>query len=393
MKKVLEGVKVVDFSLAASAPICSKILSEYGAEVIIVESLTGSTTRTGAPNSFDFFTSGKREISVNLKTPEGMEIMRSLIKEADVFQSNFRAKALKKLGLSYEDVHKLNPGCVYAVVDGFGNKGPEKDDPGYDVISFWAKGGLQRDMSPRGVLMPSPVTVGDTATGIALVGGICAALYGKKMTGEGTYVSSSLLSAALFLNNDCYIETQYGDIYPRSHETSRRAMMNTYRCKDGEWVSILSVSFDRDFNNLLKALGREDLVGDPRWTCIEDTMYEKAPELIKIFDEAFAKMTRDEAIERLKPIDIGLCAVQSTKDTMTDPQVLANQFIVEYETLEGKKVFVPTPPCRVGEDYEPVQMQLGPKLGEHTVEILKELGYSQEKIDELLEKQVIKAAE
>ena len=124
MKKVLEGIKVVDFSLAASAPLCSKILQEYGAQVIQVESLTGNTTRFGAPHSFDYFAGGKCNISVDLKMEQGIEIMRRLISQADVFQSNFRAKALKKLGLSYADVQKLNPGCVYAVMDGFGNQGP-----------------------------------------------------------------------------------------------------------------------------------------------------------------------------------------------------------------------------------------------------------------------------
>ena len=179
-----------------------------------------------------------------------------------------------------------------------------KDDPGYDVISFWAKGGVQRDMSPRGVLMPSPVTVGDSACGMALAMGICAAMCRKPTTGEGSYVSTSLLSAALYLNNDCFIESQYGDIYPRAHNTSRRALMNTYQCKDGEWVSILTVSFDK----------------------------------------AFASMTSDEAIARLKPVDIGLCKVQSTLDTMEDEQVLANKFIVDILQRTASISGCPRPP-------------------------------------------------
>ena len=122
-------------------------------------------------------------------------------------------------------------------------------------------------------------------------------------------------------------------------------------------------------------------------------MYDKAPELIAILDEAFSKMTRDEAIERLRPVDIGLNAVQSTMDTITDPQVEANKFVVQYTTLEGKKLYVPTPPCRIGEDYEPVEQELGPKLGQDTKAILKEYGYTDEQIAKLLADKVVRSAE
>lgn len=389
MQQVLKGVKVIDFTMAVSAPVCTKMLHCFGADVITVEALTGNTTRFGDNHSFDFLSNGKKNIAVDLKTDEGKEIMLQLVAQADVFVANFRAKALKKLGLSYEDLKAVNPGLIYAVVDGYGNVGPMKDDPGYDVICFWARAGLQRDMSPAEMLMPTPVSVGDTATGISLTAAVCAALYNKKVTGEGTYVTSSILSTGIFLNNDCFMEAQFGSRFPKSHSTARRALMNSYRCKDGEWLSILTIKFDRDFNNLLRAVGREDLIGDPRWTCIEDTMEEHAPELIAILDDAFSKMTRDEAIARIRPIDIGLSPVMSTLDTIDDAQVQANRFVLDYTYETGEHTWVPAIPCRIGADYEPEPVQRGPRLGQDTVAILRSLGYEQAQIERLIEKNII----
>lgn len=181
MKKMLEGVKVIDFTLAAAGPGCTKILVDYGAEDILIEPLEGTTSRTNAPHTFNFKCAGKKSVPVNLKTPEGKAFIYKLVEWADVFVSNYRAKALNKLGLSYEDLRAINPGLVYATISGYGGRGPKKDDPGFDTTCFWANGGMMLDISQKdGEIINAPIAIGDVAAGQGLAVGVCAALYHRE---------------------------------------------------------------------------------------------------------------------------------------------------------------------------------------------------------------------
>lgn len=398
MFQPLQGVTVVDLTLAGSGPSCTKLLTELGAEDIWVEALTGTSTR--AVHKFDFYTTGKKAIALNLKTPEGKEAITRLIKKADVFVSNYRPKGLAHLGLSYEDVKAIKPDIIYATLTGFGESGEEANAAGYDPVAFWAKGGLLQDIAEKGTLVVPPVAIGDISTGAILFGGICAALYKRQQTGEGCHVMSSLLSSAVYMNHDALIETQYGEEYPKTRLAPRRSMLNTYRCKDDKWISItITDKFDKYFNPLLKVLGREDLIGDPRWTCFEDTMYDKAPELVAIFDECFAKMTQDEAMEAMKSIDAPAARVQSTKDLLTDPQVLANRYIYKLEATtppEGAtdpEIWVPSSPIKYNDvDSGVVGNTKGPRIGENTIDILKEIGFTEEEVQDMLGRGIAKQA-
>lgn len=147
MYRPLEGVKVVDLTLAGSGPSCTKLLCECGAEVIWVESLKGTSTRS--VHKFDFYCTGKKAVSINLKTPEGRRMIEALLRDANVFVSNYRPKGLRNLGLTYEDVKKINPGIVYATLTGFGEEGEQADDAGYDPVAFWAKGGMLQDIAEK----------------------------------------------------------------------------------------------------------------------------------------------------------------------------------------------------------------------------------------------------
>ena len=399
MFKPLEGVNVVDLTLAGSGPSCTKLLAELGANDIWVEALSGTSTRS--VHKFDFYSTGKRAIALNLKTPEGKEALTRLLKKADVFVSNYRPKGLAHLGLSYEEVKAIKPDIIYATLTGFGESGAEANDAGYDPVAFWAKGGLLQDIAEKGSLVVPPVAIGDISTGAILFGGISAALYKKQLTGEGCHVMASLLNSAVYMNHDALIEVQYGEEYPKSRLQPRRAMLNTYRCSDDKWISItITDKFEKYFNPLLKAIGREDLIGDPRWTKIEDTMYEGAPELVAILDEGFAKMTQDEAIAAMKGIDAPVARVQQTKDLLTDPQVLANKYIYKLEATvppegcgEDREIWVPSSPLKYNDvDSGVIGNQKGPRIGENSVEILKEYGFSEEEIQAMLDKGVTKQA-
>lgn len=399
MFQPLEGVKVVDLTLAGSGPSCTKLLREFGADVIWVEALNGTSTRL--VHKYDFYATGKKAVALNLKTPEGKEALDRMLAKADVFVSNYRPRGLKHLGLTYEQVKEIKPDIIYATLTGFGEEGEQANNAGYDPVAFWAKGGLLRDIAEKGTICVPPIAVGDITAGQGLFGGICAALYKKAQTGEGCHVFTSLLAQAVYLNHDALIETQYGEVYPKTRRQPRRAMLNTYRCSDDKWITItITDKFEKYFDALLRVIGREDLVGDPRWNCIEDTMYEHAPELVEILDEAFAKMTQDEAIAALRSIDAPVDRVQSTEDLITDSQVLANKYIYQLEAsvppegAENADIWVPASPIKFNDVTSGVVGQKkGPRIGEDTVEVLKEYGYSEEEIKQMLEKKIARAAE
>lgn len=330
MQKPLSGIKVVDLTLAGSGPSCTKLLAEYGAQVIWVEPLRGTSTRT--VHKYDFYTTGKRAVTLNLKTPEGREVLDRIIQDSDVLVTNYRPQALERLHLTYPEVHALHPQIVFASLTGYGEYGPDTNKPGYDAVAFWARGGLLSDIAEKGSLVVPPVAIGDITTGLTLFGGICAALYQRRETGKGCHVSTSLLASAIYLNHDALIEVQYGEEYPKQRTCPRRSLFNTYKCKDDKWIAIAVIAdFKKYFNPLLSAVGLTHLIGDPRWQSLDDTMYENAPELVSILDEAFSKMTQDEAIQALTAIDVPVSRVQTTQDLLRDSQVLANKYIYPLE--------------------------------------------------------------
>ena len=394
MFQPLKGVKVIDLCLAGCGPSTTKLLSEYGADIIWVEPLSGTSTRT--VHKFDFYTTNKRSITLNLKRPEGREAILRMIRTADIFVTNYRPGGIRRLGLDYERLKEVNPRLIYASVNGYGDYGEERDLPGYDTNAFWAEGGLLRDFAEEGSMLVPPAAVGDISTGLALVGGIMTAMYNRERTGEGCHVFTSLLAMAVYMNHDALVETQYGETYPKSRMRPRRSMLNTYRCADGEWLAIaVTVDFDRYFPPLMRAVGRDDLIGDPRWTCIEDTMYDRAPELVAILDEAFAGFPREEAVRRLMEGGIPVSRIQGTADLLRDPQAWANQMLYELPATTPpapgmERIVVPATPVKFnGLDSGVVcNTEKGPRLGEHSKEVLREYGYSEADIQSMLDAQI-----
>ena len=200
MQAPLSGIKVLDLSTYVAAPVCCRLLADMGAKVIKVERPDGDTWRTtgkayvpdrfsdGENPVFDIYNSGKQHIALDLKTPQGKEVFWRLLEQADVFVTNTRPAALRRLGISYEDLKKQFPKLIYGIVLGYGEEGPEKDKPAFDTTGFWSKSGFLRDMATMGehyAPVNPPFGVGDTITGYLLMGEICAALYRRSQTGLG----------------------------------------------------------------------------------------------------------------------------------------------------------------------------------------------------------------
>lgn len=395
MLKTLEGIRVIDFGMAAAGPSSTKILSEFGAEVIVVEPLKGTSTRWMC-NTYDFWSDGKKSVPLDAKSPEGREVLLRLVKSADVFTSNFRAKALRKLGLTYEDLKKVNPGIIYGMTYGWGAKGPLKDDPAYDITAFWARGGYLRDMAEKGSICIPPQGAADVSLGEILAAGICAALVRKMKTGEGCEISTSLYAQACYLDNFQSANIQLGeDTFQKTRTLPREALVNTYRCADGEWILMFDNQFDRHFWNILKALGRDDLVGDPRWTCIDDTKLDKAPELSKILEESFANLTSDEAIAAISAIDVAIEKCVGYDAKVTDPQAIENDYVFDWTLssgkYEGKTIKLVATPITFNGENCASDYKRAPRLGEHTVEALKSVGYTDTEIQDLLNRNIIAA--
>lgn len=386
MIKTLEGIKVIDFTLAAAGPFAGRMLKACGAESILVEPLQGTHTRVLL--NYDYICSGKRSLTLNAKTPEGQEVMRRLIEKSDVFLSNYRAQGLSHMNLSYEQVSEINPAIIYATIDGFGTNGPAKNSPGYDGTAFWARGSMLHTLSEGDTVPVVVSTVGDITAGIALWGGICAALYNRQITGKGMRVYDSLLQLALTLNFDAISQGQHGDHFPHSRLTPYRALNNTYKCKDGKWI-VMTIPTLEKFFKLLRRLGRDDLVESGRWHVLADVMGDGVKEVVEILDSEFAKITRDEALSIFRELDLACEPVQSVHEVVDDEQILANQYLYKiFDTVNKQDVMLPPmPPVKFGND-DVDEFVRGPRLGEHSVEILKELEFTDSEIADMISKKV-----
>ena len=244
MFKPLEGVKVVDLTYFIAGPGAAKILADWGADVIKVEPVFGDPGRTtGKPMSmptedncnvlYNIYNGNKRGLALNLKSEEGKEILEKILEKSDVFVSSYRTGALKRLGLDYESLHARHPHIVWGQINGYGDFGPIKDNPGFDTVAFWARSGAMMDLVEKDTSPVNPlIGFGDATTSCSLAGGICGGLYNKIKTGEGCKVMVSLFSQAIWSASAGIASTQYGDIYPKTRLNPGTPVMNTYRSAD-----------------------------------------------------------------------------------------------------------------------------------------------------------------
>ena len=390
MIKTLEGIKIVDFTVAGSGPSVTRLLAEYGAEVCMIEPLGGVNTRTFLPETDYYDTGDKKSLPVNLKAPEGQKIMLRLLKEADVFVTNYRLKAIRKLGFDYETVHALNPRLIYATLTGYGSEGPEKDSPGYDFVSYWSEAGLLNSISDSEGAVLVPLTgYGDPICGKTLAMGICAALYRRETGGGGMEITTSLLADGVYQNHTPIIETQYGGSWPKTRKRPDSALKNTYRCRDG-WF-YLCADDPVYFAGIFHAANLLNHVDDPAYRTMEDAAGEKGRALTALLDEAFSTFYTDGAIAALQRCGVPCYKVASQFEAIEDRQANENQYWQEnVQASDGRRIMVQSSPVRFGDNvpapYTPV-----PRLGENTRQLLGALGYSQAEIAELVEKKIVVA--
>lgn len=393
--KPLEGVKVVDLTTFLAAPTCARVLGEWGADVIKVESLGGDPGRTqgavfGMPYTddenlgFDMSNMNKRFMTINLKNPKGMEVMDKLLADADVFLTNIRTKSLVKLGLDYDTMKEKYPKVVWAQCVGYGEKGPEKDTAGFDVTCYMARGGVFGTTVNKGSDPMIPTNgYGDFQVSLCLASGICAALFNRNRTGTGDKITVSLHHAAVFMLSTGMVSAQYGNQYPKSRFEVIAPTNNVYRTKDDKLLALCAPEYDRDFNKLMKLLGREDLVDHPDYSnCDHMNELGKNREVVEIFDEAIAKFDLKEIMKIFKENDVPCEICMTPMDVYDDEQVWANDVMTKLDCPSGKRN-IPMNPVKFG-SYKP-EVKVTKAQGSDTEEIMKEYGYSEDQIKEYIE--------
>lgn len=397
--KPLEGVKVVELASFVAAPTAGRLMSEMGADVIRVESTDGDPWRfygvnCGLPVAdeenplFDIYNLGKKDIQLNTKTPEGKAILFRLLEKTDVFITNNRLKSLVKAGLDYDSLKDRFPKMIYGLVTGYGQTGPDVDAPGYDGVAFFSRCGMLADMAePGGYPASAPGCVGDGATGAALFGGICAALYGRERTGKGDFVEVSLFGNAAWLCGTMSAFEQYGYHYPKKR-TEMGALYTFYRCKDGEWLQLAITQHDRYWKPLAEALNVPELAEDERFSNAALISKNRA-QLIPLLEKAFSQFDYEEIAARLKERDIVFDRLRHYRELATDPQAVANGFMKEHVYENGHPFMMAMPPVHM-RNMAPTGTGRGPQPGEHTDEILKQYGYSEDEIAHLKEAGAVK---
>jgi formyl-CoA transferase len=400
----LEGIKVVDLTTWALAPVCAAALGDWGAEVVKIENPeTGDVFRgflmaigideSEVPISlFGLDNRNKRGMAINLLLPEGRDIVYKLVEDADIFVSNLPTKSLKKLQLDYSCLSSINSRLIYAHASGYGEKGPEADKAGFDGTAFWARSGL---MAGLAVEEQPPITqqypgIGDQVSGLVLFGGVLLALYNRERTGKGQQVDLSLLGMGTWVTSlPLQIVLSLGrEPDKRSRDRTNNPLVNHYLAGDGRWLMILCLPDELYWSPLCKAIGREDLEQDTRFSKRYDRLANNV-DLIAILDEAISKKTRDEWGIIFDKHGIVWTPVPSNfEEVIQDPQLYANEHIVEVEHPSlglGKTL---TTPIRLNKGAPKIR-RLAPEIGQHNEDILLEMSYTWEEIIKLKDKGVI----
>jgi len=389
----LSGIKVVDFSEHGFVPSAAAVLADWGADVIKIERPAGDPMRQIIKNNlvadadgydylFQLVNRNKRGIALDVTVPEGREVFERLVRWADVYITNQLPRVRRKLRTEPDDLFAINPTLVFARGHGQGQRGPDAEEGGFDSVSFWSRGSVAHLLTDPGAsepVMQRPAQ-GDVPTGMFLAGGVCAALVHAQRTGEGVLVDTSLLSGAVWtLGPDMAYASLAGKEAPRRAASPPRSpLVGTHRTADGRFMMINMMDDDRYFAPTCRALGLPELIERypddatrrPAWT-----------ELTERFRARINELTWADLSSRLRSEGCIFSLFASPVEVVEDRAVVDNGYLMAHPGHPPLRLSAA--PAQFDNEVPSIRRQ-GPGLGEHSREVLEQLGYAPEAIEALV---------
>jgi crotonobetainyl-CoA:carnitine CoA-transferase CaiB-like acyl-CoA transferase len=388
----LDGIRVIDLSRVIAGPWCGALLADLGADVVKVEDTgPGDESRTWPPHkdgeaaAYLLFNRNKRGIALDLKTPEAVEVVKRLVKDADVVIENFRTGTMESFGLGYDVLSQINPRLIYCSVSAFGRTGPRKDSPGYEALMQAFSGIMSITGEPGGQPVRAGVSFLDLTTGILCALGVSNAIIQRQRTGLGQRVDGSLLETAVSLlafHAEGYLLT---GALPRALGSGHPSLSpyRNFKCRDGQWIFIAAAN-DRFWQKLAKVLGLSDLAADPRFQKNQGRVANRA-ELEGILEATIGALDREPLLKRLEEADVPATPVNTVDQVMNDPQTAERGIVQRVTHPKLGEIPVVGTPLHFSR-MSPGVRRAAPLRGEHTDTILADLGYSAAEIRTLREK-------
>ncbi|MDX3071553.1 CoA transferase [Streptomyces sp. MI02-7b] len=391
-ESVFTGLKVLDVATYIAGPAAATMLSDFGADVIKIEppgrgdpqrllSSVPPSPVAQANYGWHLANRNKRGMVVDLKSPATVEVLKRLVRWADVVITNFPHGTREKLHLGYDEVAGWNPRVVYADLTGFGDAGPDARQPGFDLTAFWSRSGLLASTRDAGAPPTVPVWgSGDYTSATAIYAAIATALYRRERTGQGADVGTSLLATGVWATGTLVAGALAAGTPFELHDRTMpaNALTNPYRTADGRWFMLATSSVH--WPALARAIDRPELAEDPRFTDLEG-FAKNAAALAELLDDAFRARPFADWKEALARERVNYSLIQTPEEAAQDPQLRANAIVVPIEGVTGLDHTVNSPVTLRGVPKVPAKR--APDLGEHNDEILAELGFDTAEIDEL----------